>query len=177
MTRLVDLCQTFHLPMVTLTDQPGLAIGREAERRGTIRYGVRAIAAVYQATVPTVEVIIRRVFGVGGAGMSNRHRFTQRSAWPGDLCRSKGELRQPIAKSWRPVTIRQHSSRRSARAWKRFARRFAPLSASGLRRSSIRGTPVPSSANGCMTPTRCYRPRWVGQLMALVHDAEERHKA
>ncbi len=82
MIRLVDLCQTFHLPIVTLTDQPGLVIGREAERRGTIRYGVRAISAVYQATVPAAEVIIRRVFGVGGAGMTNRHGFTQRYAWP-----------------------------------------------------------------------------------------------
>lgn len=82
MIRLVDLCQTFHLPIVTLTDQPGLVIGREAERRGTIRYGVRAVSAVYQATVPGAEVIVRRVFGVGGAGMTNRHRFTQRYAWP-----------------------------------------------------------------------------------------------
>ena len=82
MIRLVDLCQTFHLPIVTLTDQPGLAIGREAERKGTIRYGVRAISAIYQATVPGAEIILRRVFGVGGAGMTNRHRFTQRYAWP-----------------------------------------------------------------------------------------------
>ena len=82
MIRLVDLCQTFHLPIVTLTDQPGLAIGREAERKGTIRYGVRAVSAVYQATIPGAEIILRRVFGVGGAGMTNRHRFVQRYAWP-----------------------------------------------------------------------------------------------
>jgi acetyl-CoA carboxylase carboxyltransferase component len=82
MTRLVDLCQTFHLPIVTLTDQPGLVIGREAERRGTLRHGVRAIAAVYQATVPAAEIIVRRVFGVGGAGMTNRHGFVRRWAWP-----------------------------------------------------------------------------------------------
>lgn len=80
--RLVDLCQTFHLPLVSLTDQPGLAIGQAAERHGTIRHGVRAIAAVYQATVPAAEVILRRVFGVGGAGMTNRHRLTRRWAWP-----------------------------------------------------------------------------------------------
>jgi acetyl-CoA carboxylase carboxyltransferase component len=82
MIRLVDLCQTFHLPIVTLTDQPGLVIGQQAERRGTIRYGVRAISAVYQATVPSAEIIMRRVFGVGGAGMTNRHGFVQRYAWP-----------------------------------------------------------------------------------------------
>ena len=80
--RLVDLCQTFHLPLVALTDQPGLAIGLAAERRGTIRAGVRAVAAIYQASVPAAEVILRRVFGVGGAGMTNRHGFVRRWAWP-----------------------------------------------------------------------------------------------
>ncbi|MBX7222860.1 MAG: methylmalonyl-CoA carboxyltransferase [Blastocatellia bacterium] len=80
--RLADLCDTFHLPLVMLTDQPGIAIGRAAERRGVIRHGARAIAAIYQARVPAAEVILRRVYGVGGAGASNRHRFVQRFAWP-----------------------------------------------------------------------------------------------
>ncbi|WP_334189241.1 acyl-CoA carboxylase subunit beta [Noviherbaspirillum sp.] len=82
MIRMVDLCQTFHLPMVVLTDQPGIAVGTLAERRATIRYAARAVAAVYQATVPTAEIIIRRCFGVGGAGMTNRHSYVQRYAWP-----------------------------------------------------------------------------------------------
>ncbi len=80
--RLADLCSTFHLPIVTFTDQPGLLIGTRAEERGTIRYGVRAISAVYQAGVPAAEIIVRRVFGVGGAGLVNRHRLTRRWAWP-----------------------------------------------------------------------------------------------
>ncbi len=81
-TRLADLCSTFHLPVVTFTDQPGLLIGTRAEQRATIRHGVRAISAVYQATVPGAEVIVRRVFGVGGAGITNRHRLIRRWAWP-----------------------------------------------------------------------------------------------
>jgi acetyl-CoA carboxylase carboxyltransferase component len=81
-TRLADLCSTFHLPIVTFTDQPGLLIGTRAEQRGTIRHGVRAISAVYQAAVPGAEIIVRRVFGVGGAGLTNRHRLTRRWAWP-----------------------------------------------------------------------------------------------
>jgi len=80
--RLADLCATFHLPMVTFTDQPGLLIGTRAEQRATIRHGVRAISAVYQAGVPAAEVIVRRVFGVGGAGLTNRHRLVRRWAWP-----------------------------------------------------------------------------------------------
>ena len=82
MTRLADLCSTFHLPIVTFTDQPGLLIGTRAEQRATIRHGVRAISAVYQASVPGAEVIVRRVFGVGGAGITNRHRLIRRWAWP-----------------------------------------------------------------------------------------------
>jgi acetyl-CoA carboxylase carboxyltransferase component len=80
--RLADLCSTFHLPVVTFTDQPGLLIGTRAEQRATIRHGVRAISAVYQASVPAAEVIVRRVFGVGGAGLVNRHRLVRRWAWP-----------------------------------------------------------------------------------------------
>src|SRR5206468_11419205 len=80
--RLADLCETFHLPIVSLTDQGGLAIGRVAEERGTIRHGARAVSAVYQARVPQAELILRRVYGVGGAGIVNRHRGGRSWAWP-----------------------------------------------------------------------------------------------
>ncbi|MGI5168141.1 carboxyl transferase domain-containing protein [Spirillospora sp. CA-253888] len=81
-TRLVDLCETFHLPVVSLTDQAGMTIGSAAERRATIRHGARAVAAVYQARVPQAELILRRVYGVGGAGVVNRHRHGRSWAWP-----------------------------------------------------------------------------------------------
>ena len=32
--------------------------------------------------MPGAEVIVRRVFGVGGAGLTNRHRLGRRWAWP-----------------------------------------------------------------------------------------------
>jgi acetyl/propionyl-CoA carboxylase alpha subunit/acetyl-CoA carboxylase carboxyltransferase component len=81
-TRLVDLCETFHLPLVSLTDQAGMTIGSAAERAATIRHGARAITAVYQARVPQSELIIRRVYGVGGAGIINRHRAGRSWSWP-----------------------------------------------------------------------------------------------
>lgn len=80
--KFVDLCQTFHLPIVNFVDQPGLTIGLSAEKQGLIRHGVRAISAIYQATVPMVEIILRRVYGVGGAGMINGHGLHLRYAWP-----------------------------------------------------------------------------------------------
>ena len=63
-------------------DQPGFLIGVPAERASTIRKGVRALAAVYQATVPWVSIIVRRVFGVAGAGHGNVQALNLRYAWP-----------------------------------------------------------------------------------------------
>jgi acetyl-CoA carboxylase carboxyltransferase component len=80
--RFVDLAETFGLPVVHLVDQPGFVIGSAAERAGTIRHGARALAAIYQSTVPWASVVIRRVFGVAGAGHRPHHRATMRVAWP-----------------------------------------------------------------------------------------------
>ena len=82
MTRFVDLCDTFHLPVVNFVDQPGFLIGPQAEREGTIRKGVRALQAIYQASVPWLTVIVRRVFGVAGAGHANVQALNWRYAWP-----------------------------------------------------------------------------------------------
>jgi acetyl-CoA carboxylase carboxyltransferase component len=82
LARFADLCDTFHLPVVHFVDQPGFLIGIPAEKASTIRRGVRALAAVYQATVPWVSIIVRRVFGVAGAGHGNVQALNLRYAWP-----------------------------------------------------------------------------------------------
>lgn len=82
MVRFVDLCDTFHLPVVNFVDNPGFEIGVESERRGTIRHGVRALFSVYQASVPWCSVLVRRCFGVAGAGHGAHHRLNLRYAWP-----------------------------------------------------------------------------------------------
>ncbi|MDE0893983.1 MAG: hypothetical protein OSA09_04810, partial [Acidimicrobiales bacterium] len=81
-TRFVDLAETFHLPVVHLVDNPGFVIGTEAEQQATIRHGARALAAIYQATVPWCSVLVRKAFGVAGAAHSPAHRFQYRYAWP-----------------------------------------------------------------------------------------------
>ncbi|MGB9369237.1 MAG: carboxyl transferase domain-containing protein [Xanthobacteraceae bacterium] len=80
--RFVDLANTFHLPIVHLVDVPGFVIGVEAEKAGTIRQGARALAAIYQARVPFCSIIIRKVFGVAGAGHTPHHKLHYRYAWP-----------------------------------------------------------------------------------------------
>ncbi len=81
-TRFVDLANTFHLPVVHLVDIPGFVIGLEAEKAGTIRYGARALAAVYQASVPWCSILLRKSFGVAGAAHMNHTRLHYRYAWP-----------------------------------------------------------------------------------------------
>jgi len=82
LTRFVDLCDQFHLPVVNFVDQPGFLIGTEAERQGTIRRGTRALSAVYQVTVPWVSILVRKVFGVAGAAHGNAQKLNLRYAWP-----------------------------------------------------------------------------------------------
>jgi acetyl-CoA carboxylase carboxyltransferase component len=79
--RFVDLAETFHMPVVYLCDCPGFMIGLEAEKRATIRYGVRAMAAINQTTVPWCTVITRNVFGVAGAAHVPAGRLAIRYAW------------------------------------------------------------------------------------------------
>ncbi len=81
-TRFVDLCDTFHLPVVHLVDQPGFVIGASAERAGTIRHGARVLSAVYQAKTPWCSVVLRRVYGVAGAAHHPHTNVMFRVAWP-----------------------------------------------------------------------------------------------
>src|SRR5215472_1660132 len=82
LARFVDFADTFHLPVVNFVDQPGFVIGVEAERAGTIRRGARALAAIYQARTPWVSILVRKVFGVAGAGHGNAQTLNLRFAWP-----------------------------------------------------------------------------------------------
>jgi acetyl-CoA carboxylase carboxyltransferase component len=65
--RFVDLCNTFHLPIVSLVDEPGFMIGSASERSGTIRFGVEAIASVVTSRVPWCSVMVRKAYGVAAA--------------------------------------------------------------------------------------------------------------
>ncbi|MPZ98004.1 MAG: hypothetical protein GEU80_01490 [Dehalococcoidia bacterium] len=78
--RFVDLCDTFHLPIVSFEDEPGFMVGVEAERSGTLRKGARALAAVNQASVPWVNFLVRRAYGVAAGAHHNGNGPLY--AWP-----------------------------------------------------------------------------------------------
>jgi propionyl-CoA carboxylase beta chain len=82
LTRLVDLAETFHLPLVHFVDNPGFVVGVASEKAATLRHGARAIAAVYQANVPCCAILLRRCYGLAGAAHMNQARLRYRYAWP-----------------------------------------------------------------------------------------------
>ena len=80
--RFIDMCDTFHLPIINLSDQPGFTVGKQSEEHGTIRKGVRASFAIIQATVPTAVIYLRKCFGVAGGAQKSGIRLSWRYAWP-----------------------------------------------------------------------------------------------
>jgi len=68
--RFIWLCDAFNIPLLFLADVPGFMIGTKVERQGIIRHGAKMIAAVSEATVPKVSVIVRKAYGAGLYAMS-----------------------------------------------------------------------------------------------------------
>lgn len=80
--RVVDLAQTFHLPMMHLVDCPGFMIGLEAEQASAVRFGMETITAINESTIPWCGIIMRKCFGIAGGAHVNNARYSMRYAWP-----------------------------------------------------------------------------------------------
>jgi len=66
----ITVADSFHLPLVFLADNPGMLAGRVSERDGILRKGARMYAAQTFATVPKVEITLRKAYGFGSMVMS-----------------------------------------------------------------------------------------------------------
>ncbi|HEX6537633.1 MAG TPA: acyl-CoA carboxylase subunit beta [Candidatus Dormibacteraeota bacterium] len=64
-TRFITCCDAFNIPLLFLADVPGFMIGTAVERQGIIRHGAKMIAALSQASVAKVCVIMRKAYGAG----------------------------------------------------------------------------------------------------------------
>jgi methylmalonyl-CoA decarboxylase subunit alpha len=53
-----------------LQDVPGFMIGSKVEKQGIIRHGAKMIAAMAEATVPRLSVVLRKAYGAGLYAMS-----------------------------------------------------------------------------------------------------------
>lgn len=64
-TRFINTCNAFNIPLLFLADVSGFMIGSAVERAGIIRHGAKFIAAVSQAVVPKICVVVRKCYGAG----------------------------------------------------------------------------------------------------------------
>ncbi|MCS1350610.1 acyl-CoA carboxylase subunit beta [Mechercharimyces sp. CAU 1602] len=63
--RFITLCDAFNIPLLFLADVPGFMIGTQVEKNGIIRHGAKMIAAMSEATVPKISVVVRKAYGAG----------------------------------------------------------------------------------------------------------------
>jgi acetyl-CoA carboxylase carboxyltransferase component len=81
--RFVQHCDAFNIPLVTLVDVPGFLPGVEQEHQGIIRHGARLLYAYCDATVPRIQVIIRKAYGGAYIVMDSRSVGADLAlAWP-----------------------------------------------------------------------------------------------
>ena len=78
----IELCDTFHIPLVFLVDVPGFMVGLQAEEKGVLRAGMRAVYVASQATVPVVTCVIRKCYGMAGMATCQQRGVNLRIAWP-----------------------------------------------------------------------------------------------
>jgi acetyl-CoA carboxylase carboxyltransferase component len=81
--RFVRFCDAFGIPLVTLVDVPGFLPGTDQEHAGIIRHGAKLLYAYCEATVPRIQVIVRKAYGGAYIVMDSRSIGCDLSlAWP-----------------------------------------------------------------------------------------------
>jgi acetyl-CoA carboxylase carboxyltransferase component len=80
--RLMQLCDTFHLPLISLADEPGFHVGIESEKQGIERAGARMVAMTCLTRMPWITIVIRRLYGVAGQCHHRPTGMFRRYAWP-----------------------------------------------------------------------------------------------
>jgi len=113
--RFIRFCDAFNIPLVTLTDVPGYLPGVAQEHNGIIRHGAKLLFAYCEATVPKINVIIRKAYGGAYIAMSSKHVGADMVlAWPTAEIAVMGPegaanivFKKEIDKSEDPIATRQ----------------------------------------------------------------------
>ena len=103
-----------HLKFVTFTDVPGYLPGVHEEHGGIIRHGAKLLYAYSEATVPMINVILRKAYGGAYIAMSSKHLGADAVvAWPTAEIAVMGPegaaniiFKNEIAESSDPITTR-----------------------------------------------------------------------
>ncbi len=113
--RFVRFCDAFNIPIITLTDVPGYLPGVVQEHDGIIRHGAKLLYAFSEATVPKINVILRKAYGGAYIAMNSKHLGADMVfAWPSAEIAVMGPsgaaniiFRKDIAAADDPIAARQ----------------------------------------------------------------------
>jgi acetyl-CoA carboxylase carboxyltransferase component len=70
MSRFMQLCDAFALPIVFLCDTPGFMVGPEVEERAQVRHAARLFVTAASLSVPVFTVVLRKGYGLGAMAMA-----------------------------------------------------------------------------------------------------------
>ena len=82
-SRFIRFCNAFNIPLVTFVDVPGFLPGVQQEHGGIIRNGAKMLFAYSAATVPKIQIILRKSYGGAHLAMCSKDLGADRVfAWP-----------------------------------------------------------------------------------------------
>ena len=84
-TQFITVADSFHVPLIFLTDNPGVLAGSASEKAGILKHAGRMFAAQHAATVPKIQLTLRKAYGFGSTamGMNPFDNQTLNLAYPG----------------------------------------------------------------------------------------------
>ncbi len=65
----IDKCNDYNIPIVSLIDTPGIMVGPEAEKEGTVRKAGELFVSGAKFKQPFMSVVLRRAYGLGAMAM------------------------------------------------------------------------------------------------------------
>ena len=71
-SRFIRFCDAFNIPVINLVDVPGYLPGTDQEWGGIIRHGAKMLFAYSEATVPKINLTIRKAYGGSYLGMCSK---------------------------------------------------------------------------------------------------------
>lgn len=82
-SRFIRFCNAFNISLVTFVDVPGFLPGVQQEYGGIIRNGAKMLFAYSAATVPKIQIILRKSYGGAHLAMCSKDLGADRVfAWP-----------------------------------------------------------------------------------------------
>ncbi len=80
--RFLNMLDTFHLPLVYFTDEPGFMVDLEEQKKGIARAGARIVHVTARTRMPWITFVLRQLYGVAGQLNLRPSGMYRRYAWP-----------------------------------------------------------------------------------------------